>query len=79
MIQKTLDNASFSASNNSLVCSNHFVNEKPTLQSPFPTCFLTESVVKWKSPPTEQGKVVCEVTEPPLPFKTTSSGLHDRT
>ena len=67
MIRKSLDNANFSASDNSVVCSNHFPDRKPTLQSPFPTCCLTESDVKWKSAPIRQKKVVCEVTEPPLP------------
>ena len=69
MIRKSLDNANFSASNNSVVCSNHFADGKPTLQSPFPTCFLTESDMKWKSSPTKRRKVVREVAEPPLPSK----------
>ena len=67
MIRKSLDNANFSASNNSVVCSNHFAEGKPTPQSPLPTCFLTESDVKWKSSPKKRKKVARGVTDPPLP------------
>ena len=38
-----MDKAKFTASNNSVICSNHFEYGKPTSGSPYPKLFLTES------------------------------------
>lgn len=70
MIRKSLDNANFSATDNSVICSNHFKDGKPTLLSPFPSAFLTESDIKWKSSPVKRRKIVREVATPPADIST---------
>ena len=64
MIRKSLDNANFSATDNSVICSKHFKDGKPTLQSPFPSAFLTESDIKWKASPVKRRKIVREGATP---------------
>ena len=58
MIRKSFDHANFSATDNSVICSDHFKYGKPTLQSPFPSAFLNESDIKWKTSPVKWRKIV---------------------
>ena len=61
MIRKSLHNANFSATDNSVICSKHFKDGKPTLQSPFPSAFFTESEINWKTSPVKRRKIVRDV------------------
>ena len=56
MVSKSLDSVNFTATDNTVICSNHFVEGQPTSESPFPSIFLTASDTKWKHSPLKRKK-----------------------
>ena len=72
MIRKALDKSKFSATDNTLICSNHFEYGKPTFSSPHPTEFLTVSDQRWKKSPKRRRRLERKTEEIPKKRATTS-------